>query len=235
MTEASKDSFVLAVKEIATGIQLCIDNSLQLIKEARLLYDNGYFARSLSLCVLALEEVGKAIYLDSLVFRHTDDKEWLNNFRKKIMFHKSKLSVIDWFPVWLNWWVHLINDPKLNRTVAIILTRYKERRLCAEQLFPEIKNKGITYLDELKKAGFYVDLREEFVSPLTLSQDKVEVVLQMSFDIVDLVQFVLKRTLNRYVQFATEVRTQAGASLKKIQYQLEGVFKDAERCAHARA
>jgi AbiV family abortive infection protein len=229
MEKELDNKFALSIKEIAKGIQLCIDNATSLIKEANLLYENGYYSRALSLCILALEEIGKAIYLDSLAFRYADDKKWLDNFKRNINLHESKLAVIDFFPVWLHWWLRLINDPVVNLSVAIVLERYKRRRLTAEQLLPEFKERGIKYLNEIKKEGFYVDLKKEFTSPLSLSKDKVEILLRMASDIVDLTQFVLKRTLNSYVEFVLKSRIKVSDSLKNIQQELEKVFEDEER------
>jgi AbiV family abortive infection protein len=52
--------------KVAEGVNLCIENSLQFCSDAKSLCDVKSFNHAWALCILAVEELGKAVWLKSL-------------------------------------------------------------------------------------------------------------------------------------------------------------------------
>ena len=76
----------LDVKSAASGIKLANENAADLFEDAKLLYDNKRFERSVAISILSIEESGKPSIIRSILL--TDNpkelkKEW-QNYRKHI-------------------------------------------------------------------------------------------------------------------------------------------------------
>lgn len=84
-------SMPIPYKELDEGIKLSIENAERLIKDAKILYDNGCYSSASFLAIVALEEEGKASLLLKRLLVHKDipKKQW--DDRSEFKNHKRKL------------------------------------------------------------------------------------------------------------------------------------------------
>jgi len=136
----------IKVKELAKGIQLCVENAADLIEDARLLFNKNRFARCFSLCVLAMEEIGKIeVIARGVLISKTDEKKW-KRFEKNFKSHEIKQA-------------HAI-VMQFAETLRSEGAKGVKQRLSAPGRFT---------LDQAKQLSFYVDFLDgKFVSPRTM-------------------------------------------------------------------
>jgi len=139
------------LKELAKGIDLCIENATGLIEETRLLFDKNRFPRCFSLCVLAVEEIGKIeVVARGALIRETEGEEW-KRFRKDFKSHEMKQA-------------HAI-------VMHFAQVRSSEG---SKGLRRRFRSSGRFTLDRAKQLGLYVDLVDsKFVSPHTMISRKL--------------------------------------------------------------
>lgn len=82
----------LSPPKVINAQMLCLENAEALIDDAKLLYKNKRFPRSLALCVLSFEELGKILLLMGTLLYCTD-KQW-EKFWRKFRNHKSKRRIV---------------------------------------------------------------------------------------------------------------------------------------------
>lgn len=86
----NKNIHISALKE---GINSSIENAMELISDAELLFENERYARCYCLCQLAIEEAGKAFliynFYNSLQLDKRNEFDF-NDFNKKFRNHKLK-------------------------------------------------------------------------------------------------------------------------------------------------
>lgn len=125
-------------------------NARSLAEESRLLKENGYHARALSLAILALEELGKVPLICNMILYRKDDAEAWRKAWKEFQSHRFKLGV------WTVYGKRLLN--MLGKSY--------------ESEFPS----GIEPLaDKFKQLGFYVSIfKGEFVQPKEFAKDNHE-------------------------------------------------------------
>jgi len=81
-------------RQIAAGMHLCYTNARTLADEAKLLKENGYYARALSLTILGLEELGKIPLILDMILCPADDAEAWRRAWQELQSHKVKLGVM---------------------------------------------------------------------------------------------------------------------------------------------
>lgn len=204
--------FDISTDFVSRGVELCWKNANSLVAEAELLRANGFYARALSLSILALEELGKLMSVDGLAFSVACDevgKERKALFEKCLSSHFAKLRVLDGYPLCLDYLARL--DPRYNtearfRTmIAIVVEGYRKDRLELARWIGE--DCDLEKLNEIKKGGFYVSTKNaDIVSPLEVDRALVEAVFRLARDMVDGFDFILKHNLERYRDFITSVR-----------------------------
>jgi AbiV family abortive infection protein len=92
--------FRIDLDQLVALIGATVENARNLHSSARLLLANNQFAQSVALCVLALEEIGKAMICDALASApQGSDRAVL--FDKKRSNHATKLSYLDLWPLFL--------------------------------------------------------------------------------------------------------------------------------------
>ena len=129
---------------------MCYINARSLAKESRLLKENGYHARALSLAILALEELGKIPLICNMILCRKDDAEAWRKAWKEFQSHRFKLGV------WTVYGKRLLN----------MLGKGHESE------FPS----GIEPLaDKFKQLGFYTSFfKGEFILPEEFAKDNPE-------------------------------------------------------------
>lgn len=89
----------LSIKELENGVNLCLENAEQYIKDAELLIKNSSFGHAYALGVLAYEELGKAVMCDFGIllcwFTNKDTitlngKKWRNRKQNPFTRHLTK-------------------------------------------------------------------------------------------------------------------------------------------------
>ena len=80
----------LEIDQLASGIQLCIENASSLIEDAELLYNHKRYPRAFSLAVLSIEELGKIPMLVRAACFEEDDSDKWTDFWKKFTDHEYK-------------------------------------------------------------------------------------------------------------------------------------------------
>lgn len=137
-------------KRIAAGMHLCFMNVRTLADEARLLRENGHYARALSLTILALEELGKIPLICNMILYKADDAKAWRKFWKEFQSHRIKLGV------WTTY----------GKRILHALGRNYETELPS----------GIEPLaDKFKQLGFYVTFfKDQFLYPEQFTKDNHE-------------------------------------------------------------
>ena len=139
----------LSLEQIATGIKTVWENAVALLEDARFLFKNGRFARSVSLCILAQEEVSKVPLIIQLLYVSKDGEDPLSVFCGKFVSHRRK--TIEFMTM------HVLDDV-LNKD-----GKHTETITSGAKTQP----RGWTFA-EARARGFYVEFdrnKKEFSSP----------------------------------------------------------------------
>jgi len=194
-------NYYRGIEFIGEGIEACWLNALELLESAKLVLNEKHHGLALSLAVLAMEEIGKLILIDGLLFAKPGD-ERSQIFDKGYRTHKVKLMALDIFPFLVTSLATL--DPRydkeqrFNQTLAIVIQQYKNQR---QNLSPWLGPQcNLQDLDSWKQRGFYSHFNEQgrFVRPLTIDDNFSSAVVQLAFRIVNCLDFILKDNIERY-------------------------------------
>jgi len=147
------------IKEIEQGRQKILENGLELIQDAELLFNNQRYARAYSLSHLATEELMKIPMLNTIEYKLILGIEinW-NDIKKKLRDHKSKILGYIVYSYIID--ADIENDADVKR---------HEKELSKINLYNKLKNDG-----------FYVGLLEDtFCKPsetidLKLAKESLE-------------------------------------------------------------
>jgi AbiV family abortive infection protein len=146
----------LSPKKAAEGMAAATENAVSLFSDAKLLFDNERYERSIALAILAIEETGKVSILRQILVH--DDPKKLNRLWKDYRNHTKKN---------LHWKL-----PEL----AVGGARQLEEFL---SLYDGSSNHG-EYLDSLKQTAFYTDAVGacEWITPRqTMTKEVAEPIL----------------------------------------------------------
>ncbi len=85
----------LEINELNLGRKKAIENAEELLEEAEILFVNNKYHRALYLSYIASEEIGKYIYLCSMIIRviHEENVNW-KKFWKKYRNHQDKSTIL---------------------------------------------------------------------------------------------------------------------------------------------
>lgn len=198
-----------SVEGIGAGVEACWLNAVKIVSGANLLKSQGYYGLALSISILAIEEIGKLILLDGLLFAHKYDKR-SDIFEKGFRSHKIKLDALDFFPFLISYLANLDmrfnKEEKFNQTIAIIIEQYKKGRFMLSKWIGEDCN--LQKLDEWKQKGFYAHYNSngQIVLPNNIDIEFCEAILNFSNRIVDSVNFLLKDNILKYMETINNVR-----------------------------
>ena len=98
MKKSPKRQYRNSLEFVASGFVACWRNVGDLVGAARVPNESGYFAQSLSLSVLALEEPSKLYAADGLLFARPDDHK-AKAFNSATKGHETKLIPLETFPL----------------------------------------------------------------------------------------------------------------------------------------
>lgn len=227
MTRRNYRSSLAFVEE---AFSACWANSQDLVKASKLLLDTDHEAQSLSLSVLALEELGKLFCVDGLLFARADDEK-AKTFAKALKSHAVKLRAFELFPLLL---MNIARtDPRygteerFNQAIAIAARDLKARGNAVFELLPGAR---LDSLDEWKQLGFYAQPSQgTFRTPREAIDSKLaNAVYLLAWRASTSLDFLLKAgNLERYIAVAASVRTRMSeADHQRLTEFAEGMFKD---------
>jgi len=145
---------------VESGFRACWRNAQDLVSSSKLLIDSGFHAPALSLDVLALEELGKLMAIDGLLYARHDDYK-ASAFRKSVKNHAAKLSNLEVFPLLLL--AISLADPrhgKDERFDVALEIGGQNLKEAGNAVIAELGGESFLGLDELKQQGFYVSARQ---------------------------------------------------------------------------
>jgi len=213
---------------VESGFRACWKNASDLVLASQKLSEARLHAPSLSLSVLALEELGKLVAIDGLLFaRHADHKSAA--FAKSGRSHSSKLAFVELLPILL---LNLSRvdarhgkEKQFNIAMAIGI---KNLETAGNVVMQHLGEKSFLSLDRWKQQGFYVSPVEHLGRFKTPSEAVPEALAKavevLTLQAVKDLEFLLKDgNLERYIAQARSVR----AALTEEQHrELEQIGKE---------
>jgi len=214
------------IEFIADGVEACWLNAVDLVESAKQMKEQGRNGLAVSLCVLALEEIGKLYMVDGLLFAKPGD-ERSDLYEKGFLSHAFKLKVLDLFPIMLQYlWAfdpRYLCEERFRVTLAIVVDQYKHDRMA---LAPWLGTAcDLVQLNRWKQKGFYVHVDEKnlLVRPSEVDEKLAATLLQLAIRIVDAVNFVMKENIGQYRERMGELRQ------KLTDAQQDEIRKQAQR------
>ncbi len=176
------------------------ESALSNYEAASILKEKGYFSQATSIAVLALEEVGKMMMLDGLLFARTGDERY-KQYKSGHLSHRMKLDALELFPLFLHYLSTVDprqNEKRYKQTLVVILTDLKEKRhklsnlLRNDFVFPDI--------DSIKQKGFYSHESDVgfIANKDAIAPELSEAILELTWRITDTLKFVLGHSIEKY-------------------------------------
>lgn len=221
---------VYIINGIIAAYKTAVNNSLSLGEIAKA---NPQLAASVS--VLCLEEIGKMILLDGLIFSKIGDERY-SKAEKGYSKHKSKLDAAEFIPIYISYLMELNPELKkdkiFQKVLLIMLLKDKENKNNLRKVFGS--DFWLSDLDKIKQKGFYSDKvnTEEFKSAdELLTEEQSRAVVELALSSIDLLRFVFNRTQHQYENSVQDIRTKIDDNqIKGIRDQakkiVESVFPD---------
>ena len=198
------------LKFVESGFRACWRNVADLLDAGHLLIDAKRFSVALSLSVLAMEEVGKMMLLDGLLFSRAGDHKG-EHFRSGHTKHQEKLQFVDLFPFFVT--SLATADPRYDaetrfrKALDITILNLKKERLVLSRCLGA--NCDLTELDSWKQHGFYAsDAGDKLLSPQDrVPEDLAKAVHTLAWRLKTTLDFLLKDgNLERYFERARVLR-----------------------------
>lgn len=121
-----------------------------------MLLDAKHHAVALSVSVLGMEEIGKMMFIDGLLFARSGDHKD-ENFRSGYRKHQWKLRFLDLFPMFVHSLAvvdpRYVTEDRFRLAMAISLSNLKQERARVAEGLGE--GGDLTELDHWKQQGFY--------------------------------------------------------------------------------
>ncbi len=216
--QQSKRRYRNTLDFVESGFRACWQNAKDLVLASQKLIDSGLHAHALSLAVLALEELGKLMAIDGLLYARHDDYK-AETFVKSCKSHSTKLEILEVFPLFL---LSLSQaDPRYgkeqryNVALAISAVDLKE---AGNAVMAELQDPGFLGLDRCKQTGFYVSQPDRgLIAPRdAVKPSLAKAVYHLAWRATTTLDFLLKGgNLERYIERARSVR----AALTEEQHQ----------------
>lgn len=195
------------------------ESALANFEAATVLAEQQHLAQATSLAILALEEVGKMMLLDGLLFARTGDERY-KHYKQGNLSHRTKLDAVELYPLFLNYLTTVDpreNETRFNQTMVIVFTDLKAKR----QKLATLLGEGFVFpdLDNLKQKGFY---SHEIDGVLKSNKDAIDpevskAVLDLAWRVIDTLKFLLGIHLENYRERFRTLRDKVDeVTLKRI-------------------
>jgi AbiV family abortive infection protein len=195
---------------VFAGIAACRANAADLLASAHHLADLDAPAPALSLAVLALEEMGKLLFIDGLLFASATDHK-AEAFQKGFRGHAWKLARLDVFPFAIRSFGS--HSPRLQadsayaeRLIQTIRDYQRHRQALAHWIGDEC---DLAKLDDWKQKGFYVQQTGSgFATPRQAIDIRFSTaVLALADSVVLPIERYLEENGAQYRDFADKIRS----------------------------
>jgi AbiV family abortive infection protein len=204
------------------------ESALSNYDAAAALADQNHHAQATSLAILALEEVGKMMLLDGLLFARTGDERY-KLYKKGHLSHHTKLDSVELYPLFLHYLTTVDprrDEDRYKQTMVIVFTDLKAKR----QKLTDLLGEGFVFpdLDSLKQQGFYshetdgtVRTNREAVDP-----EVSKAILELTWRVTDALRFVLGQSLEHYKNLFRRLREKVDeATLNRIRYDATEIVR----------
>ncbi len=196
-------------------LNICLDafeksyeSALANYAAAAALADLKHLSQATSLSILSLEEVGKMMLIDGLLFARIGD-ECYKNYKQGYLKHRMKLNAVELYPLFLHYLSTIDprrDEARFNQTLRIAIDDLKKKR----QNICEILGNNFTFsdLDALKQKGFYSheDDRGLKSNVEAIDHNLAKAVLALSWRVTDTLKFMLNCSLEKYRESFQELR-----------------------------
>lgn len=119
----------VSYEEAALGIETTVLNAKELLEDAKLLFENKRYPRSIAISILAIEEIGKIERIKELLL----SKQKIHSLWKEVRSHKAKNFL---------WLFPRLKEDGINNTAII-------------KSFTTKESDSVKFLDQLKQICFY--------------------------------------------------------------------------------
>ena len=193
---------------VLNGFAKAFESALANCEAASALVELNHISQATSLAILSLEEVGKMMLLDGLLFARTGDERY-KQYKQGHLSHRMKLDAVELYPLFLHYLTTVDprrNESRYKQTMLLVFTDLKAKRqelvdlLGEDFIFPD--------LDQLKQKGFYshetdgvLKANKEAIDPKVATA-----ILALAWRVTDSLKFVLGRSLENYKAFFQDVR-----------------------------
>jgi AbiV family abortive infection protein len=208
--QQSKRRYRNALPNVEQGFRACWQNAQDLVKASDQLLAAELYGPALSLAVLALEELGKLVAIDGLLFARPDDGK-AGAYKQAIKSHSLKLSIFEMLPLLLGNLARSDSrcgvDRRFNLALAMSI---KHLQNDGNDVMTELNADTFEKLDECKQRGFYTTCTDSgFISPRSsVSPALAGKVRQLAWRATTTLDFVLKEgNLERYIDQARSIRS----------------------------
>ena len=184
------------------------ESALSNYEAASVLTEQKYISQASSLSILSLEEVGKMMLLDGLLFAKTGDERY-KQYKHGHLSHRMKLDGMELYPLFLRY-LNTIdprrNENRYKQTLLIIFEDLKAKR----QDLADLLGDGFVFsdLDKYKQQGFYSHEAEGILKANNEAIDPkvANALLVLTWRVTDTLKFVLGQSLEYYKSFVHESR-----------------------------
>jgi len=198
-------------------------------ESASALAERNLYGPATSLAVLSLEEVGKMILLDGLLFARKDDERY-KAYEKRHLRHKMKLDALEIYPLFLGY-VSLIDsrqdEKRYKQTMVIIINDLKAKRQKLIKLFGE--SFALADLDSLKQKGFYSHEENGYFKSNKegIQLEEAKAVIDLAWRVTDSLKFVLGKHMDGYKErFITYRKGIDEEALQEMRKEAEIIVKN---------
>lgn len=213
------------------GMSCAISQAASLQRSAQSLLDRRDHALALSVAVLSLEEVGKAILIDGLLFAKSKDEK-ATAFDKGYRRHTEKLRAVEVFPQFVE--KQALADPRSEQSpseyakqISSALHKFRQTRTTLGPMLAG--GDSLESLDDLKQKGFYTALKAgaTFVLPSqAIAPELAAAVVELGSACVKSLDFLFLNGTGAFEEFVSQIR---GEMTETDHQALESHFEEIYR------
>ena len=224
-----KDMYSHDTKVVVNAFTKAYESALANYEAASALAELKHLSQATSLAILALEEVGKMMLIDGLLFARTGDERY-KHYKRGHLSHWMKLDALELYPLFLGYLTTVDprqNESRYKQTMIIVFTDLKAKR----QKLADLLGEQFVFhdLDILKQKCFY---SHETDGILKANKDAIDpegtkAVLELAWHVTDTLKFVLGRSLENYTALFQNLREKVDdVSLKSIRKETNKIVKN---------
>ncbi len=216
-----KRKYRSGLASVLQGIHAAVTQGASLARSAERLQSEGDHALALSVAVLSLEEIGKALLIDGLLFAKAGDEK-AAVFERGHRKHTEKLRYVQALPMYLEKQATAdprSEDAKYHERIAAATKDFNAAR--AELISALDVPEGFEALDRFKQRGFYTELKDGMIFELpakSISLSLAAAVVTVARTAANAAEIPFEVGVEPYVEFIEGIR---GAMTEAQHQELE--------------